>query len=200
MCTNHGSVLFVSSFLDMFLDILKSLLFAQLTCHPQCTLKPSQPGDGHMKAHGIHEAHLGTLEKQKYILLTQLCLTELPLIYKSASYNKDKKKQNRYWKRNKVPKPNRKWVNSRPPSEYLPSASIAPWYKLDQNWHYDPLWVFPSTDHLMAAQSWWVSPAEWGPLGSAGLTRSTAPQSDACCTRSTWWGRNVHSIKAHTKT
>lgn len=79
MCTYHGSVLFVLSFLDMFLDILKSPLFAQLTGHPQCTLKPSQTRDGHMKAHGIHEAHLGTLKKEKYILLTQLCLTELPL-------------------------------------------------------------------------------------------------------------------------
>ena len=57
---------------------------------------------------------------------------------------------------------------------------------IDQNWHYGPRWVSPSTGRLVAEQSWWVSPAGWGQLGSILLTTCSVPQSDVYCTRSTW--------------
>lgn len=61
MCTNHWALPFLSSFLNVLFDILKTPLFTQLIGHPQCALKPSQPRDGHVKAHGVHEACLRTL-------------------------------------------------------------------------------------------------------------------------------------------
>lgn len=65
MWTHRGSLLLFPGFFQMLLDILKPPLFAQLIRHPQCSLKPSQPRDGHVKTHGVHEAHFGTLQKPK---------------------------------------------------------------------------------------------------------------------------------------
>lgn len=61
MYTNHWALPFLSSFLNVFFDILKTPLFPQLVGHPQSALKAGQSGDGHVKAHGVHEAYLGTL-------------------------------------------------------------------------------------------------------------------------------------------
>lgn len=77
MHTNHWALLFLSSFLHVFSDLLQTLFFTHLIGHPQCALKASQPRDGHVKAHGVHEAYLRTLEKKTLFCIEYICATHV---------------------------------------------------------------------------------------------------------------------------
>lgn len=60
----------------MLFNLLETPLFTHLICHPQCPLKPSEPRNGHVKAHCVHETNFRALRSRQHIFKKQIRSTD----------------------------------------------------------------------------------------------------------------------------